>query len=57
LIDERLLKTRNEIADGENSLTIDREQYIELHIMVMDMLEIFRNQIENAATKAFLVRK
>ncbi|GCL37843.1 hypothetical protein SR1949_29550 [Sphaerospermopsis reniformis] len=58
LIDERLLKRRNEIAHGEYSLTIDREQYIELHIMVMDMLEIFRNQIENAAaTQDFLVRK
>lgn len=49
LIDEKLLKTRNEIAHGEDSLTIDRKQYIELQTMVMEMLEEFRNRIENAA--------
>ena len=48
LIDETLLKTRNEIAHG-NYLMVDREEYIELHGAVMGMLEIFRNQIENAA--------
>ncbi|MBD2276815.1 MAE_28990/MAE_18760 family HEPN-like nuclease [Aphanizomenon flos-aquae] len=46
---EKLLKTRNEIAHGEDSLTIDRKQYIELQTMVMEMLEEFRNRIENAA--------
>lgn len=48
LIDEKLLKTRNEIAHG-NYLLIDREEYIELHTEVIGMLETFRNQIENAA--------
>ena len=50
LIDEKLLKTRNEIAHGEDSLTIDRKQYIELQTIVVEMLEEFRNRIENAAS-------
>ncbi len=48
LIDTKLLKTRNEIAHGEYSIT-DREEYIELHIEIIAMLDLFRNQIENAA--------
>ena len=57
LIDEKLLKTRNEIAHGQDSLTIDRKQYIELQTMVMEMLEEFRNRIENAAiNKDFMVK-
>jgi hypothetical protein len=48
LIDTKLLKTRNEIAHG-NYLMFDREEYIELHTEVIEMLDIFRNQIENAA--------
>lgn len=48
LIDEKLLKQRNEIAHG-NYLLIDRDGYIELHEIVIDMINTFRNQIENAA--------
>jgi hypothetical protein len=48
LIDEKLLKNRNEIAHG-NYLMIDTEEYIELHTEVIGMLDTFRNQIENAA--------
>lgn len=48
LIDVKLLKARNEIAHG-NYLMINRQDYIELHQKVIEMLEIFRNQIENAA--------
>ncbi len=48
LIDTKLLKTRNEIAHGEYSI-FDREEYIELHGEVIQMLDTFRNQIENAA--------
>jgi hypothetical protein len=50
IIDEKLLKTRNEIAHGEDSLTIDRKQYIKLQTIVVEMLEEFRNRIENAAS-------
>ena len=48
LIDTKLLKTRNEIAHGEYSI-FDKEEYIELHREVIAMLDLFRNQIENAA--------
>lgn len=48
LIDTKLLKTRNEIAHGEYSI-FDREEYIELHTEIIVMLDMFRNQIENAA--------
>ena len=48
VIDTKLLKTRNEIAHGEYSV-FDREEYVELHREVIDMLDLFRNQIENAA--------
>ncbi|ACB53719.1 hypothetical protein cce_4371 [Crocosphaera subtropica ATCC 51142] len=48
LIDEKLLKSRNEIAHG-NYLLIDRDGYIELHEIVIEMINTFRNQIENAA--------
>lgn len=47
LIDEKLLKSRNEIAHG-NYLLIDREEYLELHIEIINLLNIFKNQIENA---------
>ncbi|BCL36731.1 MAE_28990/MAE_18760 family HEPN-like nuclease [Nostoc sp. MS1] len=57
LIDEQLLKTRNEIAHG-NFLLIDREEYIQLHTEVIAMLDIFRNQIENASVnKDFTLKK
>ncbi|RAM48038.1 MAG: hypothetical protein C6Y22_30135 [Hapalosiphonaceae cyanobacterium JJU2] len=48
LIDTKLLKTRNEIAHGNYSV-FDKDEYIELHLEVIGMLDIFRNQIENAA--------
>ena len=41
------LKTRNEIAHGEYSI-FERDEYIELHEEVVAILDIFRNQIENA---------
>ncbi|NER20270.1 MAG: hypothetical protein F6J96_05975 [Symploca sp. SIO1C2] len=50
LIDTKLLKTRNTIAHG-NYLIFDTEEYIELHREVINMLDLFRNQIENAAIK------
>ncbi|MEO1428120.1 MAG: MAE_28990/MAE_18760 family HEPN-like nuclease [Cyanobacteria bacterium J06632_19] len=55
LIDTKLLKARNEIAHGEYSL-FDKEQYIELHEEIIAMLDIFRNQIENAAINKHYLR-
>ena len=48
LIDTKLVKTRNEIAHGEDSV-FNRDAYLELHREIIGMLDIFRNQIENAA--------
>lgn len=48
VIDIKLVKTRNEIAHGEYSV-FDRDAYLELHRDIIGMLDIFRNQIENAA--------
>ena len=48
IIDIKLVKTRNEIAHGEYSV-FDRDAYLELHRHIIGMLDIFRNQIENAA--------
>ncbi len=50
LIDTKLLKTRNEIAHGNYSV-FDRDEYLELHGEVIGMLDLFRNQIENAASQ------
>jgi hypothetical protein len=49
LINERLLGTRNIVAHGK-WMSIDVEQYVELHDQVLSMMELFKNQIENAAT-------
>ena len=54
LIDIKLLGSRNNIAHG-NNLLVDREKYLELHFEVINMLDLFRNQIENAAiSKSFM---
>jgi hypothetical protein len=49
------LKTRNEIAHG-NYLTVDTEEYIELHTEIMGMLDIFSNQIQNSAVNKDFMR-
>ena len=55
LINTKLLKTRNEIAHG-NYLVFDSDEYIELHIEALGMLDMFRNQIENAAIEKKFMR-
>ena len=55
LIDTKLLKTRNEIAHGEYSI-FDRGEYVELHIEVIAMLDLFRTDIENAAINKDYIR-
>jgi MAE_28990/MAE_18760-like HEPN len=49
VIDEKLLARRNRIAHGEY-LLLDREAYVELHSQVIEMMQLFHDQIENCAT-------
>jgi MAE_28990/MAE_18760-like HEPN len=46
LIDEKLLEKRNKIAHGE-FLDVDVDSYRELHKEVIDMMDLFKDQIEN----------
>ena len=48
LLDEQLLKSRNNIAHGAY-LRIDLQEYVEVQIQVIEMMDLFRNFIENAA--------
>lgn len=51
LIDEKLVRQRNEIAHGRH-LLIDVAEYLNLHGEVVQLLDVFRTQVENAAATA-----
>ena len=48
IIDETLLRSRNEIAHGQY-LLIQFDQYIELHHEIISLMDLFKDQIENTA--------
>lgn len=56
IINEQLLKRRNGIAHGEY-LSLDREEYQQLHNGILAMMENFRTQIENNACQKLYLRK
>lgn len=47
LIDKKLRIPRNNIAHG-HYLTTDQDDYLDLHRQVIELLDLFRNQIDNA---------
>jgi MAE_28990/MAE_18760-like HEPN len=55
IIDEQLLKRRNGIAHGEY-LSLDREEYQQLHDEILGMMENFRSQVENNAIQKLYLR-
>jgi hypothetical protein len=55
IINEQLLKRRNGIAHGEY-LSLDRDEYQQLHDEILAMMENFRTQIENNASQKLYLR-
>jgi hypothetical protein len=49
VIDEHLLESRNTIAHGDY-LTVTEGAYVELHNHVIEMMNTFRTQVDNAAS-------
>jgi hypothetical protein len=57
LIDERLLKNRNNIAHGQ-PIEVEEKEYRELYQRVLKIIDTFRDQIEDsAACNAYLRQK
>lgn len=56
LIDERLLKHRNQIAHGQ-FLIVTVADYVELHDEILAIMQDFYNQIDNAATSGTYKRQ
>jgi hypothetical protein len=55
LIDSHLLAKRNHIAHG-SALSVETKDYLTLHDEIVNLISLFRNQIENAAvTRGYLL--
>lgn len=53
MLDGSLLRVRNEIAHGSRA-NVDNATYLQLHVFVLEILETFKTELENAAaTRAF----
>ncbi|TCU65642.1 hypothetical protein EV204_11734 [Tissierella praeacuta] len=51
LIDEVLLNMRNKIAHGERleEISLDEERFIEIYDIILNLINLFANQVSNAA--------
>ena len=47
LLEERLIKTRHSIVHGDR-VDVDWDDYQDLHSEVIDLMELFRDQVENS---------
>ena len=56
IIDERLVKNRNSIAHGRG-VSINQEDYNELHELVVYLLDLFRDDLETAAETGSYLRR
>ena len=57
MLDEVLLKMRNEIAHGERieSISLDEERFEQIYLVISDMMKRFVDQVTNAvACKKYL---
>ena len=54
-IDKNLVNPRNHIAHGEY-FDVTLEEYLKLHDDVISLIELFRNEIENASVGRQFVR-
>ena len=50
IIEERLIKNRHSIAHGRG-VNIDQEDYDDLHVLVVELLDLFRDDLENSGRK------
>ena len=48
IIEERLVKNRHSIAHGRG-VNIEQDDYDNLHDLVVELLDLFRNDLETAA--------
>jgi MAE_28990/MAE_18760-like HEPN len=55
IIDRQLLSRRNAIAHGEY-LSLNRDEYRNLQIQILTMMDHFRNQVENSAAQKLYLR-
>ena len=55
LIDTRLVAKRNNVAHGRY-LDIDADDYESIHSEIVDLIEQFRNDVENAAVSSEYIR-